>query len=132
MRTAIILSAILAGACTVPEPIVCRPDGVSQSSLVIGGEDFTGDVVATEVSEGPGGLPSLEIQFSDDGKARFLEVTRAYLDRELPVSVDGEIVSSPMVREPIAQGRAVITGALDLQQVQALSIKLAPACPDSD
>ncbi len=49
----------------------------------------------------------IEVQPAD--RARFAELTRTHLGRKLEVVLDGELIGSPTVREPITDGRVKIS-----------------------
>ncbi len=77
---------------------------------------------------GPGldqyGNPVVDIEFTADGAKIFASVTANNVGRPLAILLDGKVISAPNVREPIAGGRAQISGDFSIEEVQDLVIKL--------
>lgn len=59
------------------------------------------------------GAPIVMLRFTESGSARFAEVTRANIGRKLAIVVDGESLSSPVIRDAITGGFAQVTMASD-------------------
>lgn len=63
--------------------------------------------------QGQGGLsnqPIVSLSFTSEGAALFEQITRENTGRFLAIFLDGEVISSPRINEPIAGGQAVIQG----------------------
>ena len=95
------------------------------------GEDMVGDIdwePATAAADGdevpltgefvlPGGItvtstptPSVVLEFSDQGQTLLLEITEPIVGKPLGIFVDGEQIATPLVLEPLANGKLIITG----------------------
>lgn len=66
----------------------------------------------------------VSIQFTDDGKRKFAELTTENVGRQIAILLDGKVLTSPVVNEPITGGSAVITGSKTLEDAKQLAILL--------
>ena len=64
------------------------------------------------------------LEFSDEGTKKFADATLQNVGRQIAILLDGEILTNPVVREPILGGRAEISGQRDLEESQSLAILL--------
>ncbi|NQT49129.1 protein translocase subunit SecD [Candidatus Kuenenbacteria bacterium] len=64
------------------------------------------------------------LEFNDEGKQLFAEITTRNVDKQVAIFLDGEPISIPRVNEPIKEGRAVITGDFDVTEAKLLSQRL--------
>ena len=60
----------------------------------------------------------VNLEFSDEGAQKFADA------RTIAILLDGEILTNPVVREPILGGRAEISGQRDLEEAQRLAVLL--------
>ncbi len=70
------------------------------------------------------GRPSIAINFDAEGASLFAAATTANVGRPLGIYLDGEMISNPVVQEPITRGEAQITGRFTLQEAQNLALLL--------
>jgi len=54
--------------------------------------------------------PIVSIRFNDEGAALFENITRQNVGQQLAIFLDGTVMSSPVIREVISGGSAVISG----------------------
>lgn len=77
---------------------------------------------------GPGidqfGKPIINIEFTPEGTKKFADVTRRNVGKPLAIILDGVILSAPRINAPIPGGKAQISGAFSVQEVQDMVIKL--------
>ena len=64
--------------------------------------------------------PLVFLEFDKDGAKLFEELTARNVNRPLPIFLDDEMISQPMVREKISGGRAQITGRFTLDEANTL------------
>ena len=64
------------------------------------------------------------LEFSDEGTKKFADATLQNVGRQIAILLDGEVLTNPVVREPIMGGRAEISGQRDLEESQNLAILL--------
>ncbi|OGH62813.1 MAG: protein-export membrane protein SecD [Candidatus Magasanikbacteria bacterium RIFCSPHIGHO2_01_FULL_50_8] len=70
------------------------------------------------------GEPTVNVQFNSEGKELFAQITKRNLEQQVGIFLDGELISSPVVRQPITDGRAVISGGFTLQEAKKLAERL--------
>src|SRR3989338_9054619 len=66
------------------------------------------------------GEPQVLINFTDEGKELFAQITKNNVGRVLGIFLDGEPLSLPVVREEIRDGSAVISGAFTPAEAKLL------------
>jgi len=98
----------------------------SEEEPSINPTDLTGsdlksaDVVFDQAS----GKPAVSIEFTSDGAVKFAELTERNIGKALPILLDNQIVSAPVVQDAITQGQAQITGDFELDTAKNLAIQL--------
>lgn len=70
------------------------------------------------------GNPVVAIEFSDEGGKKFEELTEKNIGKALPILLDGQVVSAPIVQDKISGGSAQISGEFDLEDAKTLAIQL--------
>lgn len=78
------------------------------------------DIAATSVSK-LNGRSAVELVFTESGGEKFAGITRGNLMKRIAILVDGDLVSVPIIRAEISQGRAIIDGGF----TEAEAIRLA-------
>ncbi|MDO8571675.1 MAG: protein translocase subunit SecD [bacterium] len=69
-------------------------------------------------------FPEVGIEFNDDGKKLFADLTGKNVGKPIAIFLDGQPISIPRVSQLIADGRAVITGDFTVQEAKLLSQRL--------
>lgn len=64
------------------------------------------------------------LEFNDDGRKLFKEITTRNLQKPVAIYLDGTPISVPTVQSVITDGRAVITGRFTLQEAKQLAQRL--------
>ncbi len=64
--------------------------------------------------------PVIALSFNAEGKELFAKITEQEIGKPVAISLDGVILSAPTVREPITDGKAVISGNFTLQEAKEL------------
>ena len=76
----------------------------------------------------------IEITFDEEGKEAFKKATTGHVGEEIRILVNGETVSSPVVQEPVTDGKCVLTGGFTQSEAEELIRVLDPekaaACGD--
>ncbi len=65
--------------------------------------------------------PEVLLIFNDEGKKLFAELTQANINKVVAIFLDGKIISAPVVRTAITDGRAVISGNFNPQEAKELA-----------
>ena len=94
--------------------------------------DYSGRIESVYVSEDAGtGRFKLSLQLTETGTKMFGRMTSDHVGELMPITVDGEVVSSPRIQERILSGQIAITGDFTKEAATELALKMAPACPSS-
>jgi preprotein translocase subunit SecD len=64
------------------------------------------------------------LEFSDDGAKLFADLTAKNVGKHISILLDKSVLTSPVVNEPIPNGKAIITGSRTLEEAQNLAILL--------
>jgi preprotein translocase subunit SecD len=88
--------------------------------------DLTGaDLKSSAVTfDRTSGKPSVGIEFTQEGAVKFEKLTADNVGKALPILLDNQIISAPVVKEKIAGGSAQISGDFSLDEAKNLSIEL--------
>ncbi len=70
------------------------------------------------------GQPQVGIEFNDEGKALFADVTGRNIGQPVAIFLDGQAISVPTVQEAIREGSAVISGNFSLTESKLLVRRL--------
>ena len=70
------------------------------------------------------GTPEIALEFDDEGKKLFAEITERNIGKVVGIYLDGYPISMPMVNEKIPDGQAVITGTFSLLEAKELVQRL--------
>ena len=70
------------------------------------------------------GAAQVGLEFSDEGKNLFAEITKRNIGQPVAIFLDGQPISIPTVQEEISGGRAVITGKFNLKEAKLLAQRL--------
>lgn len=70
------------------------------------------------------GKPVVSLEFTNDGAEKFAKITEKNVNKPLAITLDGNLVSAPIVQERITGGRAQISGEFTTDQARELVIQL--------
>ncbi|MBI2355793.1 MAG: protein translocase subunit SecD [Candidatus Doudnabacteria bacterium] len=70
------------------------------------------------------GAPTIALQFDAEGTKKFSDITTRNINKRVGIFLDGQLLSAPVVNEPINNGRAIITGQFSVQQAKELVTRL--------
>ena len=66
----------------------------------------------------------VNLEFTSEGARKFADLTMQNVGRTIAILLDGEVLTDPVVREPILGGRAEISGQRTLEEAQRLAVLL--------
>lgn len=90
-------------------------------------EFLPADIASAEQEfDGETGVPNVVITFTEPGRAKFARVQQGRVEQILEIRVDGEIVASPFLLEPIAGNQITIGGSFTVEAAKALARAIAP------
>ncbi|HMK79926.1 MAG TPA: protein translocase subunit SecD [Xanthobacteraceae bacterium] len=68
--------------------------------------------------------PIVSFRFNSNGARRFAQVTSENVGRPFAIVLDNEVISAPVIREPITGGSGQISGSFTVEQATDLAILL--------
>ncbi len=83
------------------------------------------DLASASVQFDPNsGSPGVALLFNQEGKEKFAEITKQTVGAPLAIFLDTFPLTMPVVREPIENGEAVISGSFTIEEAKQLTIQL--------
>ncbi len=79
---------------------------------------------ANVVYDSQTGKPAISLQFTKEGGDKFAQITGRNIRRELPIILDDQVISAPVVQQQITGGSAQISGTFTIDQAKQLSVQL--------
>jgi preprotein translocase subunit SecD len=105
------------GVVTIDENNQWVPTGLSGKQLSKSSVDFqTGTGIRNKVV--------VRLQFNDEGKKLFSEITSANVGKPIAIFLDNQLISAPNVNEPITDGTAIISGNFSTDVAKELVSRL--------
>ncbi len=68
--------------------------------------------------------PLVAIELSDEGAKKFADLTSKNIGRHISITLDGEVLTNPVVQQAITGGKATISGSKSLDEAKDLAILL--------
>lgn len=81
-------------------------------------------VVSALASFDATGAAVVNASFDTQSTRAFAELTSANIGRTLEIRVDGEVLSAPVIREPILGGSITISGSMTAEDAGRLAMRL--------
>ena len=92
-----------------------------QKRVMVSGEDLTDAQPGFDQRTSE---PIVTFRFNSTGARRFAQVTQESVGRPFAIVLDNEVISAPVIREPILGGSGQISGSFTVEQANDLSILL--------
>jgi preprotein translocase subunit SecD len=92
-----------------------------EKHVVVSGEDLTD---AQPGFDQRNGEPIVTFRFNNNGARRFAQVTQENVGKPFAIVLDNEVISAPVIREPILGGSGQISGNFTVQAANDLAILL--------
>lgn len=89
----------------------------SEGNIVLTGKDVKEATAVLDSTSSP--VVSLEL--NEEGQTKFAEATANNIGKTISISMDGEVVSQPVVQNAITDGKAVINGMSSMEEATKLS-----------
>lgn len=70
------------------------------------------------------GEPVVSLVFTDVGRDKFAEITKRNVGQRVGIYLDGTPLTVPVVQVPITDGRAIISGNMEVKEAKQLAISL--------
>jgi protein-export membrane protein SecD len=68
--------------------------------------------------------PQVSLTFDDEGGKLFAEITERNLEKQVPVFLDNKIITNPVIKSVISDGKAVISGDFTTEEAKKLQQRL--------
>jgi len=86
---------------------------------------ITGDMLVTAAyAQDQQGQPAVSFRFNPLGTKKFCDLSKDNVNRLFAIVLDGQVISSPVIREPICGGQGQISGSFTLKEANDLAILL--------
>lgn len=92
-----------------------------EKRIVVSGEDLTDAQPGFDQRTSE---PIVTFRFNSNGARRFAQATQENVGRPFAIVLDNEVISAPVIREPILGGSGQISGGFTVQQANDLAILL--------
>jgi preprotein translocase subunit SecD len=94
---------------------------VLEKRTIVSGEDLTD---AQPGFDQRNGEPIVSFRFNTSGARRFAQVTQENVGRPFAIVLDNEVISAPVIREPILGGSGQISGNFTVESANQLAVLL--------
>jgi preprotein translocase subunit SecD len=94
---------------------------VNEKRVLVSGEDLTDAQPGFDQRTSE---PIVTFRFNTNGARRFAQVTQENVGKPFAIVLDNEVISAPVIREPILGGSGQISGNFTVQQANDLAILL--------
>ncbi|MEM1106822.1 MAG: hypothetical protein AAGH87_10565 [Pseudomonadota bacterium] len=109
---------------------VCRPAGVEAATLGIGEISIPHDLAIARVQyTGVTGEYAVAVRLSQDHAEALTQLTREQLNQPISISLDGVVLTAPVVRTPILDGRILISDNYTRYEASEIVARLSGPCP---
>ena len=98
-----------------------KPPYLIEKRVTVSGEDLTDAQPGFDQRTGE---PIVSFKFNLNGARKFAQVTQENVGRPFAIVLDNEVISAPVIREPILGGSGQISGSFTVQQANDLAILL--------
>jgi len=117
-----LLAKIKAAGTTTPEILAqANPLALEDANFVE--TDLTGQYLSRatlELGSSNSLSPTIGIEFNSEGAQKFDDITKANVGKKVGIFLDGQVISAPVVREEIKDGKAQISGQFTLDDAKSL------------
>jgi preprotein translocase subunit SecD len=93
-------------------------------STGLSGKQLTKASVDFQQGQGIGNQVVVKLQFNDEGKKLFSQITSQNVGKQVAIFLDGQLISAPTVQNAITEGSAIITGNFTTEQAKQLATRL--------
>ena len=91
-----------------------------EESPVVTGEELNDALLSTDQN----GLPSVDFRFNPGGARKFGAYTSANVGQPFAIVLDNQVISAPVIRQPITTGSGQISGSMNFDEANRLAVLL--------
>ncbi|ABB15523.1 MULTISPECIES: protein translocase subunit SecD [Carboxydothermus] len=92
-----------------------------EGEVIVSGKDLRDAIEAKDPNTG---LAEVDLTFNAEGAKKFADFTTKNVNRNLGIYLDGKLLQNPVIKEPITNGKARITGYKDLEEAHRIAVLL--------
>ena len=85
---------------------------------------ITGEMLDNAAPAFQDGQPVISFRLNNTGARRFCDVTRKNVNKPFAIVLDNQVLSAPVIREPICGGQGQISGGFSIQEANDLALLL--------
>jgi preprotein translocase subunit SecD len=85
---------------------------------------LTGEMLTDAQATFQEGMPVVSFAFDGMGSKKFADATSTSVGKRFAIVLDNQVISAPVIREPILGGRGIISGSFGVQEAQDLALLL--------
>ncbi|NPA89984.1 MAG: protein translocase subunit SecD [Chloroflexi bacterium] len=104
----------------IPEDALPGPDAYVYKTIMTGKYLRTARVVFDPTT----GAPQVEFELNNEGAKIFKDYTSKHVGDVLAIVLDKQVISAPVIKSVIPNGRGVITGDFTVEEAKALAVQL--------
>ncbi|MEM6811493.1 MAG: protein translocase subunit SecD [Pseudomonadota bacterium] len=113
---------VSASTSTMILPMAENP---TQTISIMRRAELSGDMlVNAQVGQDQGGQPAVTFRFDAIGAKRFAKFSTENVGRLFAIVLDNEVISAPVIREPIIGGAGQISGSFSIKEASDLALLL--------
>ena len=112
------------GSELVPGAVGGDYEGAIIAVKRLGGVRGDSLTAATQTFDAQTNEPAVSITFDSEGTQRFARLTTENVNQQFAIILDGEVLSAPVIREPILSGTSQISGGFSVRTATQLAISL--------
>jgi preprotein translocase subunit SecD len=112
------------GEAVGTDNLEASPSAVTFVATGLTGKDLKKATVEFSQSAQNAGQPVVGLEFTPEGGKQFAQITQENVGKPLAIFLDEQLITAPIVNEPILDGRAVISGKFTTDEATQLSIQL--------
>jgi preprotein translocase subunit SecD len=113
---------MLVSACATTPPLEQRsPRGFSMGDAVFPANEIVSAVPSFQEN----GTPVINMVLTAQGARRLADITRRNVGKDLALRIDGKVLSSPRVMEPVLGGQLMISGIGTVEEAQAIAASIS-------
>lgn len=110
------------GSGTMTLPLADRP---GETVTINRRSEITGDMLVTAgYAQDQNGGSAVSFRFNTIGAKRFCDLSRENVNRLFAIKLDQEVISAPVIREPICGGQGQISGSFSVKEANDLALLL--------
>ena len=78
-------------------------------------------IIKSKITTMSDGTWTVSLEFNNEGKDKFAELTKELVGQPLAIFFNDELISAPVIKEPILEGRAQISGGFTYEEAKRMS-----------